>query len=475
MNRDRKLIFLTVLYFAILGCFLLGCSEGTDSSPVSALMGNIDSSHSANKISGLVMDSSTNEPMANIYVQLNYYDSNDYKHFVKGELSASDGSFTFSGLDNGTYSVNITKENYDVEQPTNKCFVSNGFAFDNYIIYLKAESNTNINQEVSATIKGIVKRSDNSTAANTPIVLCSDPEATQEIPNLKTLVLGDGSFNLFNVPTGSNGKNYFIRVGEPNSEELTVYPIGIDNKGTVSPSDIVINVNVVNQAETISNIVFKISSAYTGASLELATLKINGENKGTSNINGEVSISKITKGLSNVEITKEGFETLTTSIDFNDDVENPINITMVEDTKDGYGSITGRYVDLNTKDGVGDLIVRLYRLIQRTQKNNDTMTNKTETWFDVDKDYILTTRTSKGTDNTGLKGSFKLTHIEPGYYQIYIGEGTAIPETEQRSQVYPEFLWTQLATDTVGMKKITQPFQVLDNQTTYWTNYEQGN
>lgn len=470
MNRDRYLIILSVLYFAILGCFLLGCSEGTNSSPVSALMGNIDSSHSANKISGLVMDSSTNEPMANIYVQLNYYDSNEEKHFIKGELSASDGSFTFSGLDNGTYSVNITKDNYDVEQPTNKCFVNNGSAFDNYILYLKAK-NTNTTSEIKYAdmIKGKVKHSDGSSAANTTIYLSKDMDVSSD--DKESLIMGDGSFSFFNIEANSN---YYIIVNELDKEgKKPVYPIGIDKDGNVVPTDIVINVNVKENPNKVNNVTFQITSAYTGASLELATIKLNGENYGTTNINGEVTIEELPIGTYNIEVSKEGFETMITSRPLSTDSSNKIiYLTMVEDTKDGYGSITGRYVDENEGKGLGNKFVRLYRLIERTQTSN--IGNKSETWYDVDKNYILTTKTSNGSDRNGLEGSFKLTHIEPGYYQIYItSDLNDIPAIEERSQIYNDFVWTQLVDN--GNCKITQPLKVVGDQTTYWTNYEQDN
>ena len=468
MNRDRYLIILSVLYFAILGCFLLGCSEGTNSSPVSALMGSIDSSTSTNKVSGLVLDSSTNTGLPNIYVQL--YGVNG---FVKGELTATDGSFTFSELEPGTYSVNIVKEGYEPpERPTVECYVNNGSVYENYILYLKATTTNTSSQDVYTDITGQVKRSDGSSAANTPIILSLDKNGSSIVGN-ENLVMGDGSFSFFNVLAG---KTYFIIVGEASSNERTIYPIGIDNKGKISPANIIITVNVVNQATTINSLTFRVTSAYTGAALELATIKINGENIGTTNINGEITINNLSTGLSTIEVTKEGFETLTSSKNFIiSDNRTTIPLTMVEDTKDGYGSITGRYVNLSTSEGVGNLYVRLYRLIQRTQTDSNNNTNKTETWYDVDKDFILTTRSSNGSGSNGLEGSFKLTHIEPGYYQLYIGSTTDIPETEQRSQVYPNFEWTQLKTNTNGHVIISQPFEVVDNQTTYWTNYEQGN
>ena len=42
-HRDRNLIILSVLFFAIIGSFLLGCSEGSESTPVGALMTDLSS------------------------------------------------------------------------------------------------------------------------------------------------------------------------------------------------------------------------------------------------------------------------------------------------------------------------------------------------------------------------------------------------------------------------------------------------
>ena len=472
MNRDRKLIFLTVLYFAILGCFLLGCSEGTDSSPVSALMGNLDSdSTGTSSITGTVLNSSGNTGMSNIYVQL--YNINN--QFVKGELTDSDGNYTFTNIQNGTYTVRITADGYLLQTPIPAfCIAKNGATYpEKYVLFMKSTSGASTSDDVFATVKGVVKRSDNSSAANTTITLCSDKNGNARVGNFETLVLGDGSFSLFNVPAG---KNYFIRVGDSSSDEKTIYPIGIDNDGNVSPSDISITVNVTSQATTISTVTFKVVSAYTGASLELATIKINGENIGATNINGKVSVNNLSTGLSSLEITKEGFETLTSSRNFVlADDGTTITLTMVEDTKDGYGSITGRFVEETGGSGIGERYVRLYRLIERTQTKQATLAteNIIETYYDVDKNFILTTKTSNGSGNNGLEGSFKLTHIEPGYYQIYISDTADIPTTEQRSQVYDDFVWTQIV--GIGNYVITQPLKVVGNQTTYWTNYEQGN
>lgn len=422
-------------------------------------------SKEANKIKGLVINASTNEMMTNVYVQLN-----QNGQFVNATLSDASGNYTFNNLDNGVYTLKIAATGYEFQSPEPaSCTVYNGHVIpDNYPLYLKPI--TTGTSEVFATISGVVRNTDNSSTNGYKVILCSDSDGNNSVgTSFETLILGDGSFSLFNV---SSGKNYFIKIVDKDNIKKTIYPIGIDKNGNVSPANIIITINVETPAETINTIKFSVTSAYTGAALELATVNINGANVGTTNIKGELILTNQISGIFNIVISKNGFENLVTTKTFSKkDDGNTIAFTMVEDTKDGYGSITGRYVDIDDTTGVGGLYVRLYRMIERTQSNNDPKTNIKETWYDVDKKFILTTKTSKGDD--GLDGSFKLTHIEPGYYQLYISKTSEIPETEQRSQVYDEFTWTQLKKGT-DCKEISQPFKVENDQTTYWTNYEQG-
>lgn len=428
-------------------------------------------SKEANKIKGLVINASTNEMMANTYIQL--YKDEQFENVVNATLSDASGNYTFNNLDNGSYTLKIDATGYEFQTPIPRtCSVYNGHVTpDNYPLYLKPI--TTGGSEVFATISGVVKNTDNSSASGYKVVLCSDSEGNNSVgASFETLVLGDGSFSLFNV---TSGKNYFIKIVDNNNEKKAIYPIGIDKNGKVSPANIIITINTETSPDTIDEITFSVTSAYTGAPLELATVNINGANVGTTNINGKLVLTNQIAGILNIIISKNGFENLVTTKTFKktQDEGTIVAFTMVEDTKDGYGSITGRYVDIDvTETGVGGLYVRLYRMIERTQTLNDPVKNIKETWYDVDKKFILTTKTSIGDD--GLVGSFKLTHIEPGYYQIYISETNEIPTTEERSQVYTEFTWTQLKKGT-GCKEISQPFKVENDQTTYWTNYEQGN
>lgn len=470
MNRDRKLIFLTVLYFAILGCFLLGCSEGTDSSPVSALMGEITAEElqgSANKITGVVLNSSTNENIQNILVEIR----NDNNEVVKSDLTQLDGSFSFSGFNNGTYTINLKKSTiYTTESITNDGIVEvkNGVVNpQKFFIYLKYGSSI-ATDTFNVDVYGNAKHSDGSAInAIASLWLVNEQTKKDDFICEKKVLSNDGYF-YFNVEEPGN---YYILIDDEQAKEN---PNRIDfvvlNSKEVKPTLPINHTVLVKPNEDKVTINISIDSAYTGAPLELATIKINGENQGTTDKDGKLTVASFPLGICNFEITKEGFETLTTTRSYEKNGVASLSLTMIEDTKDGYGSITGRYVDEQKGNGKGGEYVRLYRLIERTQTTS--IGNKTETWYDVDRDYILTTKTSSKSGTT--LGSFKLTHIEPGYYQIYITSNlNDIPAIEERPQIYNDFVWTQLATYSASI--ITQPLKVVGNQTTYWTNYEQGN
>ena len=477
MNRDRKLIFLTVLYFAILGCFLLGCSEGTDSSPVSALMGEITAEElqgSASRISGLVLNSSTNEGIPNILVKILQEIGTETVE-IKSDLTKNDGTFSISGFNNGTYKIDVkTTPNYAIESKTNNGYVEvkNGIAYPekNYI-YLKYSSSNASDTLRVPSLKCEVKHSDNSSINNAKATLYKTIPKQQEPEFFDEKTIPDtGIFYFFNLDTGYS---YYIIVEDdaaPEGRKTTRFDFGIDENKEINPYPITIPVYVEPKDETVTLNIY-VTSAYTGAPLELATVKINGENQGTTDKDGYLQVASFPLGICSFEITKEGFETLTNTKTFTATGTFDVpTFSMIEDTKDGYGSITGRFVDESDGSGKGGDYVRLYRLIERTQTAN--VGNKTETWYDVDRNYILTTKTSSKSGTT--LGSFKLTHIEPGNYQIYItNDPDDIPAIEERPQIYNDFVWTQLATSSASI--ITQPLKVVGNQTTYWTNYEQGN
>ena len=133
-----------------------------------------------------------------------------------------------------------------------------------------------------------------------------------------------------------------------------------------------------------------------------------------------------------------------------------------------------------TDEGKPGLYVRLYKWVLVTKshyvtimsdgKPTDIQVSMTD--WELGSDVILTTKTSAEStpEIPEFLGSFKLTHLEPGYFLISISASSTAPllTTEPRGG----FNWTVPleGNDDTEIRGL----QVLNGQTTYWTNFEQA-
>lgn len=220
------------------------------------------------------------------------------------------------------------------------------------------------------------------------------------------------------------------------------------------------NMNVIDSGNTIKTLTIKVISAYTGSPLEYATVKINNENLGITDSKGELMVSYLPIGISNIEISKKDYETLVfeTNLDKNNSNKTLV-ITMVEINDDDCGSITGKYCDLNSFKGIGNLYVRLYKINEKLSSENLPNSNCV-----LEKDFIITTKTST---NSTLEGTFKLTNLESGIYQLYIGKTNDIPEIVK---INNNQKLVRLNSETKGQLVLTEPFKVEKNKTIFWSN-----
>ncbi len=580
-HRDRNLIFLSVLFFAILGCFLQGCSEGSDSSPISNFMASSASGNSSDGITmnltgkliaqesnlsgfslsiskqnietqkfellkntvslgdgtlsfnsltsgiykisvdsyknyyaqdyiiqitkelktlpeelnitliskdsgtstmeptigsvfGTVLTTGNNSPISNIYVQL----LNASGTFINGALTNSSGNFNFTKVLEGNYKVFVDENSTGYKQLTTSQIkvTSDETIPSNSVVYL--EKVVVEGTVTGATINGKVKNQDGSSVNLERIYIYADVECTGD-PIEQTLILGDGTFSFYNIK--KFGKNLYLKAG------TVVYPIGISENGTVSPEDITIIIPTQEGSTTVASLTFKVCSAYTNAPLEFVKVKLNGQNYGVTDINGEFSFANnsLPIGDYNISLTKEGYDELLMSYYFDNIVNNnPMKFLMVEHAKEGYGTITGRFVDENTGEGKDNLFIRLYKIsnditITKEVEETDPITGGTkrntysETWYNVASQVILTTKTSSISE--GLEGSFKLTNIEPGRYLIYVSNSNKTPEIKKLKHNISYITWDTIDTETEGFVMLTIPLTVNEKQTTFWTNFEQSN
>lgn len=127
-HRDRNLIILSVLFFAIIGSLLLGCSEGSESTPVGALMTDINNENYKSGGRTLVGTFNTESNISNttygkelggIPVTISKYikSKDDYVEIDKtvtsleSEYSKYTSKFKFTGLGAGSYKITTPKTN----------------------------------------------------------------------------------------------------------------------------------------------------------------------------------------------------------------------------------------------------------------------------------------------------------------------------------------------------------------------------
>jgi hypothetical protein len=144
--------------------------------------------------------------------------------------------------------------------------------------------------------------------------------------------------------------------------------------------------------------------------------------------------------------------------------------------KTGYGSIAGRYLDPITGAGITNKYIYLYNWIESTQSKTvpegDKLVTYTATQWQYEDGVVLTSKTSlKGEDDIpDIEGSFKLTHLEPGYYAVCITSDNEPPKLNTKT--IGKFDWLLIATGSSDITEI-RGLKVEAGKTTYWTNYEQ--
>ena len=182
-------------------------------------------------------------------------------------------------------------------------------------------------------------------------------------------------------------------------------------------------------------------------------MKINNENIGLTNENGEIQVDYIPNTDINIEITKKNYEKIVSTLKINNNYKDKnIVFPMVEETDYTNGSITGIFYDNDSFNGIGNLYVRLYKV-----------RNKSDYDYDLDKDFILTTKTS---NEPNLKGTFKLTNLDSGNYLLYIGKTRDIPEFKTINKVDNK-VNIILDENSNGVLFISKPFKVESNLTSY--------
>ncbi len=428
------------------------------------------------KIEGEVSLYSSGAKLANINVELKDSD----EKLVATVLSNSQGSFSFENVKPGNYKVYAGKASLYKEISESINIYNDGIVSPRYIRMALTPSIT------SYSIVGFVRNQSNCGLPYLKVNLYKTPELSDAPKTTRTT--GEGKFYFEDLI--DPGMYYLEAEAGPDTDKSTPYPVRILSDNTTSPASILIS---VTRAETIelASISGTIYDAFTGGYVEYASIKVNGNDNGVTDKNGRFIIPDLTVGNYKIEVSKFGYETLNVSFELKPGrvtIPSKLNYPLLHNMKSGYGSIAGRFVD-ETKpnfSGKPNQFVRLYKWGQVTKNykllnpNNIFQIIDVIDWELLSDEPVLSTKTGITDPNQemDMSGAFKLTHLEPGYYVVYITASSTLPLTHYVSRAtIPEdtTTWRELDIDKddPDFGAELRQVKVEDGKTTYWTNFEQ--
>jgi len=192
-------------------------------------------------------------------------------------------------------------------------------------------------------------------------------------------------------------------------------------------------------------------------------------------------------GIYELEITKLAFNSLTVTVQVvrapdGSLVTLPTNLdyVLIYKQEENMGSIAGRVSNSDTGDPLTNHTVKIYKMAEITKSVVVSVAGIDKTYSETDWEIYPELLSSTITaDHTGLyddAGTFKITHVEPGYYFVFVGVLGSEPEFDMVSRLYDEILWRE---DKYGPGNPTihrwKFVKVTANTTTYLSNFDPPN
>ncbi len=305
-------------------------------------------------------------------------------------------------------------------------------------------------------------------------------------PLKTTYTTGEGRFNFTNLDAGL----YFTRVGSDQNvyRVRDDYIIQITDTGVISPDEALIKLSKdLSEVQAFMDLKGYIRDAFTGAPLEYVTINLKGYGNVLTDRMGYYFFKDIPVGVYDMELSKPGFSSLSISIQVLKEADSDNLITlpgtldyyMIYNQESNKGSIAGRAVNPDDGTPLPDKMVRVYRMAEVTKEKIllDPLGNQytiSETRWDIIPELLVSTRTGSGLSDYDDTGTFKITHLDPGYYLVYIGETNSKPIFNTVSYLYPgEISWTEEEQVMHGLRLHSwSRVQVIANTTTYLSTYD---
>lgn len=399
------------------------------------------------------------------------------------QQSSSDGGFLLENLKAGQYRLAFAKGSDQFQFRDDVVFeilTTGVIAPPVNLVFLDPKE-----IQVKYSITGqVVLGTSNEPLTGIQIELWKD--AISGLPIKSTFSTGEGRFTFTNLGPGL----YFTRVGS-NQTTYRVrddYIIQISEDGTISPEDSLIKLSKdLSGLQAFIELKGFIRDAFTGAPLEYVTINLKGFGNVLTDRYGYYFFKDIPVGTYDLEMTKPGFSPLSVSIQVLKD-ENTGNLVTLPGTLDYFmiynqesdkGSIAGRAVNPDDGTPLPDKMVRVYRMAEVTKEKvlldaNSNQYTISETRWEISTELLVSTRTGSGLGDYDDSGTFKITHLDPGYYLVYIGETNSKPVFKQVNYLYPgEIYWTEEEQFLNGLRIHSwSRVKVTANTTTYLSTYD---
>lgn len=390
-------------------------------------------------------------------------------------VTSGEGKFFFENLTPGIYKLTISRGSqlYQESTLTINVLADGKVSPQSPQIYLKAKAYEDF------TMIGYVKNQTGDVVSDIKVNLTRDLASNSPISTTNTT--GEGKFFFQNL---TSGFYYLVVDSASGTYESSPFPIKILSNGEMSPKIPEVSLLQKSSVRTYK-ILGRVYEAFTGGPVEYANCDLEGIGNFMSDPKGSFEFANVIPGIYKLTLSKQGFETLVTSIKMNDDgTTTPASLTypLVNSIRSGYGSIVGRIVNETTGIGVANNIVRLYEWKLVTKRTTVLVGSQavqiSETDWETSENQILMTKTSDTavSDLIDQKGAFKLTHLWPtdtsSQYLLWVGNSSAQPTFHDEYRVGSHFQWHTVNPSNSSYAFSVSNLSVVAGKTTFYTNYE---
>jgi hypothetical protein len=331
-------------------------------------------------------------PLANISIRI--------PELNASTTTSTTGDFIFTNVKSGLYSLYAASEKGNFDESRTQVEISkNGVISPDPISIYLAPNNF--------SIQGFAKLNTSREGLPNISVDIFISSTTNQL-HRQTITTSEGKFIFENL---SAGLYDLVLASGSQDFEISRSKLQILTDGTISPEKPEILLARTIKKE-IYNISGTIKDAFSNAPLEYVTCVLKGYGNVLSDNKGSYSFKELPPGDYQIDFSKLGFNSTTVSFSLRAGgvtIPTSLDFLMVYNQESTQGSIVGRFVDITTKKGVPNLLIKVY------QTDRNTLIRPSYAFSDASPQPIKMTHTSVDDPATAEdeSGTFKVTHLKP--------------------------------------------------------------